>query len=71
MPRVGWKDLAAYPIVIPAEPIANEYTSAIEPLLARMKANVHEAKTLGSLRDTLLPRLISGELRLPEVEELA
>ena len=67
MPRVGWKDIAAYPVVIPSELVAGAYSSAIEPLLARMKANVHEAQTLATLRDTLLPRLISGQLRLPEI----
>lgn len=66
MPRIGWKDLSAYPIVIPPEPAAAEYTRVVEPLLARMKASVHEAQTLATLRDTLLPRLISGQLRLPE-----
>ena len=66
MPRVGWKDLAAYPIVVPAESVAMQYTKVIEPLLARMKASVHEAQTLATLRDTLLPRLISGQLRLPQ-----
>ena len=70
MPRVGWKDLAAYPTVIPPEPIAAEYKLVLDPLMARMKANVHEAQTLATLRDTLLPRLISGQLRLPEAEAL-
>ncbi|MFN5348546.1 MAG: restriction endonuclease subunit S [Polaromonas sp.] len=65
MPRVGWKDIAAYPVVIPSEPVVGAYTKAIEPLLARMKANVHAVQTLVTLRDTLLPRLISGQLRLP------
>jgi type I restriction enzyme S subunit len=65
MPRVGWKDLAAYPVVVPSESVAIEFTEAIDPLLARMKANVHEAQNLATLRDTLLPRLISGQLRLP------
>ena len=68
MPRVGWKDLAAYPIVVPAELIAMEYTKVIEPLLARIKANVHEAQSLATLRDTLLPRLISGQLRITETQ---
>lgn len=68
MPRVGWKDLADYKTVIPAEPIAAEYTRCIEAQLARMKANVHASQTLAALRDTLLPRLISGQLRLPEAE---
>ena len=68
MPRVGWKDIAAYPVVIPSEPVAGEYTKAIEPLLARIKANVQQAQTLATLRDTLLPRLVSGQLRLPKVD---
>jgi type I restriction enzyme S subunit len=71
MPRVGWKDLAAYPVVVPTESVAMEYTQVVEPLLARMKANVHEAQTLATLRDTLLPRLISGQLRLPEAQAAA
>ena len=33
-------------------------------------ANVHLAKTLAELRDTLLPRLISGKLRIPEAEKM-
>ena len=68
MPRVNWKDLAAYPIVIPPKRIAAEYAQAIEPMLARMKSNVHEAQTLATLRDTLLPRLVSGVLRLDEAK---
>lgn len=68
MPRVGWKDLAAYPVVVPTESAALAYTNVIEPLLSQMKAGVHEAQTLATLRDTLLPRLISGQLRLPEAE---
>ncbi len=66
MPRVGWKDIAAYPVVIPLELAAGEYTKGIEPLFRLIQANVHEAQTLATLRDTLLPRLISGQLRLPE-----
>jgi type I restriction enzyme, S subunit len=67
MPRVGWKDIAAYPIVIPTETLALEYTRVIEPVLASIKANVHKTQTLATLRDTLLPRLISGALRLDTV----
>jgi len=66
MPRVNWKDLAAYPLCVPPEEIANLFNGAIEPMIDRMKANTHQAQTLATLRDTLLPRLISGQLRLPE-----
>jgi len=70
MPRVNWKDLAAYPIVVPSSDIAAKLNEAIHPLLARMTAGIHRAQTLTQLRDTLLPRLISGQLRLPEAEVL-
>lgn len=68
MPRVNWKDLAAYPICIPPTEVATELNEAIRPLVARMNANTHQAQTLATLRDTLLPRLISGQLRLPEAQ---
>jgi type I restriction enzyme S subunit len=67
MPRIGWRDIAAYPSAIPPAPVAAEYTRVIEPMLQRMTASVFQAQTLATLRDTLLPRLISGQLRLPEV----
>ncbi|MCU7282060.1 restriction endonuclease subunit S [Pseudomonas peradeniyensis] len=70
MPRVNWKDLAEYPIVVPSSDIAAKLNEAIHPLLARMTDGIHRAHTLTQLRDTLLPRLISGQLRLPEAEVL-
>ena len=71
MPRIGWSDIAAYPLIIPSEQTASAYTQVVSPLLNRMKANVFQAETLTTLRDTLLPRLISGQLRLPEVKDAA
>lgn len=70
MPRINWKDLAEYPICIPPEALAAEYSKTIKPLFERMAANVHQAQTLTTLRDTLLPRLISGQLRLPDAEAM-
>jgi type I restriction enzyme S subunit len=40
----------------------------LEPLVNRVVENRLQAQTLSTLRDTLLPRLISGQLRLPEAE---
>jgi type I restriction enzyme, S subunit len=68
MPRVNWSDLAKFPISVPSIEISRAYTDAIEPLLSRMTHNTHAARTLASLRDSLLPRLISGQLRLPEAQ---
>ena len=69
MPRVNWGDLAAYQVVLPTEVVSDAFSNAIDPLIERIIHNVHEAKTLASLRNTLLPRLISGQLSLAEAEE--
>jgi type I restriction enzyme S subunit len=37
--------------------------------MERIKENLIQARTLATLRDTLLPRLISGQLRLPDAEQ--
>ena len=69
MPRINWKDLAAYEVTIPPSEVAEQFYILIEPMIARMLANVEQAQTLANLRDTLLPRLISGQLRLPDTEQ--
>jgi type I restriction enzyme S subunit len=42
----------------------------VDPLICSMRNNELQAQTLANLRDTLLPRLISGQLRLPEAEAM-
>lgn len=66
MPRTNWNDMARYTIVIPPVNIAKAFTIQIRSSLDHIIASVHECRTLAALRDTLLPKLISGELRLPE-----
>jgi type I restriction enzyme S subunit len=68
MPRTSWADMARYEVVLPPEQVAAAFTSLIRPQVERIVAGIHESRTLASLRDTLLPKLISGELRLPNVE---
>lgn len=66
MPRVSWKDLAVYPISVPPPQVAEAYNKSLQSLMDRMKANIHQAQTLATLRDTLLPRLISGQLSISD-----
>lgn len=70
MPRVNWSDLAAYPLAIPPEEISSSYTKFSKEIFEKMQQGVHQMQTLAKLRDTLLPRLISGQLRLPEAQAL-
>lgn len=55
--------------VLPAEPVLDSFHSFAFPLLHCVSVNAQHARSLAELRDTLLPRLISGKLRLPECQE--
>jgi type I restriction enzyme S subunit len=48
--------------------LARSFENAVEPLVDKIISNQKQAQTLATLRDTLLPRLISGQLRLPDAE---
>jgi len=52
----------------PTREVAEHFAALLEPLFVRFRHNAEQAQTLSALRDTLLPRLISGQLRLPEAE---
>lgn len=69
MPRTSWTVMARYNLVIPPEPIAEAFTNLIQPSIERIVAVIHESRTLAALRDALLPKLISGELRIKDAEQ--
>ena len=50
--------------LMPPREVAKNFGSLLEPLFVRFRQNTEQAQTLATLRDTLLPRLISGQLRL-------
>lgn len=55
-------------VVLPSQPLLMEFSDVVSPLLVTIHENEKRATVLAELRDTLLPRLISGQLRLPEAE---
>ena len=62
-----WYDVW-YPNLSPSPELMNAFTATADALFARLTANEQQAQTLSTLRNTLLPRLISGQLRLPEAQ---
>lgn len=70
-PAVRPDVVAGLKCVIPPTSILQAFHAAAEPLLAKVSENQKQAQTLATLRDTLLPRLISGQLRLPDAEAMA
>ncbi len=63
-----WPDFAIEKTVVPSEELTHMYRSAVDSAVRRMRLNEMEAETLANLRDTLLPRLISGQLRIADAE---
>lgn len=61
-------DLKRLCVVSPPGMVIEQFNSLVEKIHQMIFGNEQKAKTLAQLRDTLLPRLISGQLRLPEVE---
>ena len=68
MPRTSWDEMARYAVVLPPPALAEAFTKQIQPAIERIIASIHESRTLAALRDTLLPKLISGEVRVGDVE---
>ena len=67
MPRTSWSEMARYAVVMPPEPLAQSFSEQAQPIVYRIIALIHEGRTLATIRDTLLPKLISGELRMDDV----
>ena len=70
MPRTSWAEMARYPVVIPQKTVCEAFTNQIRPASDCIVASIHESRTLVALRDTLLPKLISGELRVKDAERI-
>ncbi|MCK2097070.1 restriction endonuclease subunit S [Thauera aromatica] len=56
------------PIVVPPEPVLAGFRRSADVLHLKLVENERESRCLAQLRDTLLPKLISGELRVPDAE---
>jgi type I restriction enzyme S subunit len=60
MPRTNWSDISSFKVALPPKPIAAAFTRTIQPMLDRIHSNLHQSRTIANLRDTLLPKLLSG-----------
>jgi type I restriction enzyme S subunit len=58
-------------IITPDEKLLSAYADIVLPMFDRKAGLLREVETLSQLRDRLLPKLISGEIRVPEAQEMA
>ncbi len=60
--------ITAAQMVIAPDAVADEFARLVRPWRAQIAANLQESRSLAALRDALLPQLLSGEIRLREVD---
>jgi type I restriction enzyme S subunit len=71
IPYAKWNSsLERMPIILPPKCIQKAFSNIVSSFIDRVNGSILQAQTLATLRDTLLPRLISGQLRLPEAEAM-
>ena len=69
IPYAKWKNsMELMPLLLPSDSVQTAFSAVVSSFVERANLNVLQAQALSTLRDTLLPRLISGQLRLPEAE---
>lgn len=67
--RADASAIAAYPVSLPSDgKLWSRLREMIDPLFDRIAFNAAEAETLAATRDTLLPKLMSGEIRVSDVD---
>lgn len=65
-PLITQTDVKNTDVIIAPENVLKEYESITSTLFSKHRANIKESSRLSLLRDTLLPRLMSGEIEVPE-----
>ncbi len=65
---VNSKIIKAMPFQIPEQSLLEKYHSVVSPMFAKIKTNQTENKRLATIRDSLLPKLMSGELDVSEID---
>lgn len=70
MPRTRWKDLESFEVPWPGVDEATRIDCIVRAVVQRVQAAVEESRVLAALRDTLLPQLMSGRLRVRDAEKI-
>lgn len=68
MPRGDKQQIMTYPVVLPSEEELAGFNTIASPLLEQIYSNSAENKRLSILRDTLLPKLMSGEIDVSAIQ---
>ena len=68
--EISKRNFRPIPAVVPAGPVLEQFIAHARPCFDRVVANIRATNILAVLRDTLLPKLVSGELRLEDADTI-
>lgn len=68
VPIINKSTFSDIKIIVPYEKLLNDYCNKMNNIFERIKSNLIQNNTLIELRDTLLPKLMSGEIRIEDIE---
>jgi type I restriction enzyme, S subunit len=66
IPSTSRADFYSLDVVYPPFEVQQAFVEFLRPFWDRQKQNLREAKTLSALRDTLLPKLMSNQIRVKD-----
>ena len=64
--NISSKDLKQYKLIIPSKQVLMKYHYQLEPIFSELHNRKEQITSLTNLRDTLLPKLMSGEIEIPD-----
>ena len=70
MPRTSWKTMGQYELCFSTVQVAQAFEGSIGLLTTRIVSNIRERKALSQSRDLLLPKLMSGEIRVGDTDKI-
>ena len=75
VPHISGSQIKSFEFLLPQSSdrrLVHHFEESLRPILTRLDANSAESETLATLRDTLLPKLLSGEVRVGDsLEQIA
>ena len=68
VPSMTTNILNAMPLYVPDDETLSIFEETVTPMYSQMQENEKQSANLANIRDTLLPRLMSGELEVSDID---
>ncbi|MEZ5374382.1 MAG: hypothetical protein R2704_16990 [Microthrixaceae bacterium] len=68
MPRADWKVMNGFPVMLPPANLAGEFTGLIDNTLGAATSLMFDRELAGRLRDLLLPKLVTGQIDVSDLD---